>query len=272
MSMVGLALRLSAVMALKNATLAGKRVFDSAILPVDKLTTKAGPEPFVAISTEDETSKPNGRDLHNGDRTIDLVVEIAIGKTVTLPGDGGVGVEIADTDANLEMSLAIVMRQVEACLFGAGGGRWGKVFRAIAKTVEETVTRRGLPEKEGERFAARQTGYRIKAFAEPAFGKEPPAGSPFEQFLAALDTEPGYEAFASIVRQAIEGAPIGWPQVYSIGAVMAGYTEEEGRSIGIAPLGAADGSVMDELTILPEGVTLDAASIAAGLPPEEGQT
>ncbi|MBN9033699.1 MAG: hypothetical protein BGO05_05440 [Rhizobiales bacterium 63-7] len=272
MSMVGLALRLSAVMALKNATLAGKRVFDSAILPVDKLTTKAGPEPFIAISTEDETSKPSGRDLHNGDRTIDLVIEVAIGKTVALPGDGGTGVQVADTDANLEMSLAIVMRQVEACLFGAGGGQWGKVFRAIAKAIEETVTRRGLPEKEGERFAARQTGYRIKAFAEPAFGQQPAPGSPFALFLAALDAEPGYEAFGAIVRQAIEGVPIGWPEVYTVGAIMAGYTEEEAQSIGIAPLGGADSAPLAELTILPDGMVLDADSIEASLPPDEGET
>lgn len=263
MSLVGLAMRLSAVKALANATIAGGRIFDSAVLPIDKLAPKSGPAPFVAISTEDEGSNPSGRDLNNGDRRIDLVIECAIGQIVPLPGEDGEGLAVSETDANLELSLAVLSRQIDACLFGQGGGVWGEVFRAFVKTIEETISRRGLPAENGERFAARQVAYRVKAFAEPAFGALPADGTPFAKFLAALDDAPGMENIAEIIRQSIAGHPIGWPDVYTRGAVDGGLTEDEARKIGIA---SAGNDPVEALTLAPDGPTYDQAGIDAQLP------
>lgn len=266
MSLVALALRLSAVKALSNATLAGERIFDSAVLPIERLAPRSGPAPFVAVSTEDEGSKPTGRDLNNGDRTIDLVIEYAIGQVVDLPGAEGVGLQVSETDANLELSLAVLARQVDACLWGRGGGAWGEVFRAFAKSVDETFSRRGLPAENGERFAARQVAYRVKAFAEPTFETAPADGTPFAKLLAALDAEPGYGNIAAIIRQAIEGKPIGWPDLYTKSAAEGGLTEEEGRKIGIAPLGGYPADPAEGATVEPDSWTIDQAAINEGLP------
>lgn len=269
MSIVALALRLSAVMALQGAaTVAAGRVFDSAVLPLDQLASK-DPKPFVSISTEDETARPSGRDLNNGDRTIDLVIEIAIGQTVPLPAEGGEAFAVLDTDANLELSLAVISRQVHACLFGAGGGAWGDVFRSFCKAIEEYAGRRGIPNKEGQRFAARQMAYRIKAPAEPAFDQAVLSGTPFAKFLAAADAQPGFEQIASIIRHAIEGKPIGWPELYTKSSVDGGLTEEEGQKIGIAPLGGNPSAPISQMTIDPSGFVADEAAIDAALPPEE---
>ena len=265
--MVALAMRLSGVLALNGSTVAGKRAFDSAVLPIDKLTSKT-PEPFISLSTEEESGKPAGRDINNGDRLIDLVVETAIAKMIELPGEDGQGLLVADTDGNLELSLAVLSRQIDACLWGRGGGVWGEVFRAFCKSIVETTSRRGLPTENGDRFAARQVVYRIQAFAEPAFGAVSP-GTPFGKFLAALDAQPGYENVAAIVRQAIEGKPIGWPDLYTPSAVAAGMTEEEAQRMGIAPLGGYPSDPMKSAEIAPYGWEIDQSEIGAMLP-EDG--
>lgn len=269
MSMVALAMRLSAVLALNGSTVAGKRVFDSAVLPIDKLTSEM-PEPFISVSTEEESGKPAGRDINNGDRLIDLVIETAVGKTIQFEGDDGQGLMVADTDGNLELSLAVLSRQIDACLWGKGGGAWGEVFRAFSKTIAETTSRRGLPTDDGERFAARQVVYRVQAFAEPAFGAVEP-GTPFGKFLAALDEQPGYENIAAIVRQAIEGKPIGWPDLYTPSAVAAGMTEAEAQRMGIAPLGGYPSDPMKAAEVYPAGWEIDQVEIGLTLPEDASE-
>jgi len=267
MSLVALAIRMAARKALNNATFAGARIFDSAVMPIDQIAGKE-PTPFVSISTEDETSKPSGRDLNNGDRLIDLVIEIAIGEVVELPGEDGEGIAIRDTDATLELALAILTRQINATLFGLGGGAWGEVFRAFVKTIEEFNGRRGVPTKDGQRFAARQLAYRVRAFAEPEFGPVI-AGTPFDRFLAVAEDDETLAPVVEVIRNAIEGRPIDWPELYTAAAVAGGYTEEEGQSIGIAPLGGHASAPVEEMTVEPSGVVMDQTMIDEALPPEE---
>ncbi len=268
MSIVALALRLSAVRALQAATLvASSRIYDSAVLPIDQMASNT-PEPFISISTEDESSRPAGRDLNSGDRMIDLVVEIAIAKTVTLPGEEGAAIAVVDTDANLELTLAVLARQIAACLFGRGGGLWGDAFRAFAASIEEANSRRGVPVENGQRFAARQLVYRVKALAEPPFGPVE-SNTPFAKFFAAAEGDAPLAPTASIIRRAIEGDPVGWPELYTQTAVDAGYTEEEAVKIGIAPEGGLPSVPVASIETYPIGVVLDADLAATALPPEE---
>jgi hypothetical protein len=269
MSIVALALRLCAVKALQGtATAAGERVFDSAVIPIDQLVSKQ-PLPIVSISTEDETTRPSGRDLNGGDRTIDLVIEVAIGQSIPLPNDEGFEFYVADTDAMLELSVAVISRQILATLFNAGGGVWGDAFRAFAKTIEGLESRRGLPDKDGQRFAARQMILRVKAQAEPQFDQAVDAGTPFAKFLAALDSDPSFHQVASILRQAIEGKPVGWPELYTKPAINAGLTEEEGQKIGIAPLGGHASDPVLGFETHPDGVIFDQTLIDTALAPEQ---
>lgn len=269
MSLVALAMRMSAVEALKGVTLSGQRIYDSALLPVDKVVDERGPEPFTSVSTEDDVGKPSGRDLNNGDRLIDLVIESMIAKIMPLPGEDGEAIVIAETDATLELSLAILSRQIDATLWGRGGGVWGDVFRSLCKSVEEVASRRGMPTENGQRFAARQVSYRVRAFAEPAFGVEPAAGTPMAKFLAALTGEPKLSGVASIVRQAIVGNPTDWPAHYTAIAVACGLTESEAVKIGIAPVGGLPSEPVTSAIADPVGWLLDEAAVAAQLPEGE---
>lgn len=264
MSLVALAMRIAAVRALQGATAAADaRIFDSAILPIDKLASES-PEPFISISTEDEVSKPSGRDVNTGDRTIDLLIDIAIGKAVPLKGDGDAEVIAAATDAGLELTLAVIHRQIHACLFGFGGGLWGEAFRAFTKSIEDISSRRGVPNEAGQRFAARQILVQVKAIAEPPFGPVEPK-TPFAKFFEAAATDPVLAAQASIIRRAIEGRPIGWPELHTISAISGGYTEAEAAAIGLAPPGAP----VAGMTLEPGGVVMDAATASTAPPSED---
>jgi len=277
MSIIGLALRLSAVRALGGATLAGARVYDSAILPIAELVSNE-PKPYVSISTEDEEATPGGRDVNDGDREIDLTIEVAMASAVLLPAKDDLGelvqVSIPETDAALELSLAILTRQIMACLFGRGGGAYGDAFRGLTGGIKRIASRRGAESKNGARYAARQITITVQAIAEPPFaGGSVEAGTPLAAFLAALDadTAPAIAPIAAIIRQAIEGAPIGWPAAYTATAALAGYTEAEATAIGIGTLVPDEApAAVSEAVADPDGWIANAATVAAQLPEEAG--
>jgi len=269
MSIIALALRMSAVKALQGATLAEGRVFDSAILPIDSLIDERGPKPVTAVSTEDDVSKPAGRDLNNGDRLIDLVIETAVANALPMPGEEGQVLVVAESDATIELSLAILLRQIDATLWGRGGGVWGDVFRAFAKSIEEVTSRRGMPVENGQRFAARQVAYRVRAYAEPAFGVEPPEGSPMAKFLSALADDATLAPIASIIRNAVVGNPVNWPEHYTAAAVAGGLTEGEAGKIGIAPVGGYPAEPMSSVTVNPEGWSLNEDEVEVQLPGDD---
>lgn len=240
MGLIAAAMRIAAVRALatEGATIVTPdRVFDSTILPIDQLATVDTPTPFISVATEDESDTPAGRDFQTGNRTVLLVIETGIAKVVPLEGEDGVGIVIQTTDANLELSLAILARQINACLWGRGGGVWGDAFRALASNVKDWDNRRGVPAQSGQRFAARQTLYLIQPVAEPPFDTPVEAGTPLAKFFEAADNDPAVLAQAAILRRAIEGKPVGWPEVYTPAAVAAGLTEIEAAAIGIVTLG-----------------------------------
>ncbi|MCR6673234.1 hypothetical protein [Devosia ginsengisoli] len=257
MSIVSLALRISAVRALQAAgTIAGaSRVFDSAVMPIDKLVS-ASPEPFISISTEDEVDTPAGRDIFAGSRSIDFVIETAITKTVKLPagqtpGDSPeeISIAVVDTDGNLEMMLAVLGRQITACLWGRGGGAWGDVFRSLAGTIREHRSRRGLPASDGQRFAARQTIFSIQPIAEPAFASELCVGTPLAAFLSAVEADTELAPMAPAIRHAIEGKPVDWPAFFTQSAVAAGLTEAQALAVGISDIGGGDSDPLAEIAI-----------------------
>ncbi len=272
---VGLALRMAATRALTGATMAGARVFDSAILPIDELA-KSEPKPFVVVSTEDDRSEPGGRDINNGAREIQLVIECAVSFVRPLPGIEDEEIVVPNTDATLELTLAILGRQISACLFGRGGGAWGDLFRKLTAGVPEVVSRRGIQSKDGVRLAARQIVYSIRAMAEPAFGVAPEEGSPLSDFIAAMQADEQTAALASVVARSIQGQFDDWPTVYDAASVLGGYTDEEGQAIGIAPLapaleeGDTEVALQADVQEIPDGDVwpIDEAEIEAQLPTE----
>ena len=271
MSIIALAIRMSATRALETdgATLAGARVFDSAITPLDEMVS-AEPKPLIVVSTEDDSAEVGGADWNSGGRSIQLVIETAMSQSVELPDGEGQGVLVPNTDAGLELTLAVLSRQISACLFGRGGGAWGVVFRKFVTGTSEVVSRRGIQSKEGARIAARQTVYSISAMAEPPFDQPVAADTPLGAFLAAAAADPQTAPLAALIREVIEGRPVGWPETYRVAAMIAGLSDELGQAIGISALGGgADNTPIVEATFAADdraAFTADAAEILAQLP------
>lgn len=271
MSIIALAIRMSATRALETegATLAGARVFDSAITPLDEMVS-AAPKPLIVVSTEDDSAEVGGADWNSGGRSIQLVIESAMSQSVELPDGEGQGVLVPNTDAGLELTLAVLSRQISACLFGRGGGAWGIVFRKFVTGTSEVVSRRGIQSKEGARIAARQTVYSISAMAEPPFDQPVAADTPLGAFLAAAAADPQTVPLAALIREVIEGRPVGWSETYSVAAMIAGLSDELGQAIGVSALGGGvDTAPTVEATFAADdraAFTADAAEILAQLP------
>ena len=86
MSLTRLVMRLAAARALKDRTLAGARVFDSAVDPIDQ-TIAAQRLPLLVLTTDEHELDVTGRDLGSGTHRCDLVIELAIASRVV---NGGV--------------------------------------------------------------------------------------------------------------------------------------------------------------------------------------
>ena len=129
-SIASMALRLAARRLLEGNTMAGEAVYDSAIAPIDHMVEDGDTAPFIVISSEDEVATIQQREILSGERSIDLVIEIAIAAKVTgtgkpdQEGDPEPEIVIPATDAGLEISLTLISRQVLHRLFETRGG-WG---------------------------------------------------------------------------------------------------------------------------------------------------
>ena len=70
---------------------------------------------------------------------------------------------------------------------------------------------------------------------------------------------------AALIREVIEGGPVGWPETYSVASIIAGLSDELGQAIGISALGGgADNTPIVEAAFAPW--VADADTIADQLP------
>lgn len=264
-SIASLALRIAALRLLKGATSVEDRVFDSAISTIDEMITEQ-PRGFIVVATEDERAGVTVHDVLSGERSIDLVIDIAIAGRVTARVDGeeATTVVIPETDGGIEMSLALVARQVMRALF-AGPGPWSSVFRAICPAVRQINTRRGAG-SQGTRFAARQIVFTVDPIDDPAFGVEPENGTAWAKFLAQVEADPELAAVAPAIRAAIVGDEIpSWQQVASV----IGLADEAARGIGIMSANYPSGEPSELSEVEIEGIgPVTAVDIAEQLPNE----
>lgn len=233
MSIVALALRLAAKRLIDGATIAGAKVYDSAITSLDELVAKE-PQPIITISTEDEQVSPTGRDILAGSRSLDLVIEIALASAMSVPLEDEQGEElqvaVPATDGGLELSLAIMDRQIMRALFH-GPEPWSGIFRRLAPQVANILSRRGASAT-GTRFAARQIIMSIEPLADPAFGQAVEPGV-WADFITALKADAELAPIAPLVEAAITGDPI---DEWRLPASAIGLTDSEARGIGIFPV------------------------------------
>ena len=248
-SLVSTALRLTAKKALIDATYADERIHDSAITPIDHMVSSGEQKPFIVISTEDEKSTVIGRDVIGGNKTIDLVFEIAIAHAVKAEGDDPeTEIIVPATDAGLELSLALITRQMNRALFEQEGNQWCDLFRRFCINVKEITNRRGVGNEDGARFAARQIILTVEGIDEPSFGHQPQSDDAWGALLDQMDLEPDLASITPLFRAAIIGEP---PiEDWDRGRSDQGLTYDAANRIG---LGAGGGLIGEEPPEITEG-------------------
>ena len=208
MSLSRFALRVATAQALKGATLAGSKVFDSAIDPID-VQARERREPFIVVLTDEHTRTPGGgRDMRHGTDACELVIEVAVA-TVAKAQDGTEEVVIPHTDAAMEFTLDLVGHQITEALMG-GTGAWAQIWRKFAFTVTQITSRRGASSDNGVRFAARQIVLSCNILADPVRGEA--LSGTWAELLAAMEADAELAGLAGVVRFAIEGDVVMTPE------------------------------------------------------------
>jgi hypothetical protein len=226
MSIARTAVRVAAVKAITGRTLAGPRVADSAIEPIDVAVGEVR-LPIITVTTDDDVVDPQGRDVWSGRRDLDLVIEMAVATEVK---DGGF--TIPQTDAGFEWTLDIMEHQIERALFDEGTP-WAAVFMRLVPRVHKRVSRRGASVERGVRFAARQLVLTVDTVSTPATGEEIDPDTAYGRLLALMAEDPELAEFGELLRGLIEQPHRpGWKRA----AEAVGLTRENAEAIGIAPL------------------------------------
>jgi hypothetical protein len=273
MFLAALALRVCAFLALYRQTMAGTRVYESAIAPVDDLAGD-DPQAFLTLYVDEAMGqKPAG--LMTAAEKVTLVIEAAIGQAMTVTGQEGETfreIVIPATDPALEWSLDILGHQIARALDTADG--WGDLFRRFRNgPLVSAAAIRGV--LDGQRIALRQIVLDIAPPAEPDESVLDPdlAVTPWSDFLVALRAIPDdpvlgtdpemavYPQLADAIEAAIR-APLGgsWRSV----AARLGIAAETAVGLGITPhpLVMPDAEAADFTAVSVAGDRIDSASIA----------
>ena len=164
MALIDLALRLCAVRALRGATYAEDRVYDSEIAPLDQRVDKER-APVISIYTDaSRISEGKGRDILNASRQVDMTIDIAA-STPILRDDA---LYMPATDAALEAQINLIMRQIVRALWGDQSNEWADIWRSLWVRMIRSEETRGA-QSEGLRFAARQVVLSLEVISEPPF-------------------------------------------------------------------------------------------------------
>jgi hypothetical protein len=251
MSLTRLVMRLAAARALRDRTLAGPRVFDSAVDPIDQ-TIAANRQPLLMLTTDEHEADITGRDLAGGTQRCDLVIEIAIASRVEVPasdGQGGqISIAIPHTDEGMELTLDIIEHQVIAALTRDDAG-WSRIWMQLVPRVTGRVSRRGASAENGVRFAARQLVLTCDLVDTPVAGGTIAPKSAWAEVLALMEADTVLADIASLLRAEIEGTPVAnWRRA----AEALGVPLEVANQIGIGPVEDldADPQPLEDVTFL----------------------
>lgn len=274
MSLSRLALRIITTQALSGATLAGTRVFDSAIDKIDFQIGTGQREPFLVVYTDDHTRTPEtGRDLRHGGDSLEIVIEAAVAAPVSVPVSTGGGipanggqddvVEVPNTDAGLEIIIDLIGAQITDALMGQKTV-WSGLWNDFVLNVSAIVSRRGASAESGARLAARQIVMTCDVVADPVPGGD--VSALWLRFLDALDGTPDVDHLGPIIRHALQSDnPLkGWRTVGSVlglgeGAVsgigLDSVTDAQGDPVGLVEAVLdLDGPDITVTETLPENV------------------
>ena len=192
MSLNRIALRTAIVTALNNfgavpyPTLAGFRIYDSKIEPVENVEVDAAYPMCVIYTDYDRNAAAHASSLTAG-RTLTITFELLIGILSKDSDSADFRLNLPVTDSELEASLDVFEHQIYEAL--RADTVPANVFRTIAYGVEQVVSRRGATTEGGTKIAARQITYEAKCLPEPASPTAPPY---MTEFLDMLENSDGF--------------------------------------------------------------------------------
>ena len=253
-----IALRVAVQEALRGATLAGANVLDSQFtaldLDADGALRTDQDRPFISVYTDDgRGGAGNGFMSLFGDGTAQLVIEAGISAAMLEqdPETGGtaiVGVGLPDTDANMELTLDLMMRQVADRLVDPDDP-WADLARELLGNVTSIERARIGQKQNGTRVAAQELRITGGLLADPVKGADI-AGSTYAKFLAALaaSSDARLHKLKLAFEAALAGATADWAGVQR----ELGLTDGQSIALGDRPLAMAsddEPAIFDSLTV-----------------------
>lgn len=244
MSLARIALRASAVEALKGRTRALNNVLDSEIGIIDsdsagKIGIKAS-DYFIAIYTDAGKAQTGDNELRalllNGRTEIlfetGVTAKMAVMNPETAEADLP-AMGIPDTDGNFEFTLDLISREIAEALTDPDNA-WGQLFLSfIYRTVSTERSRVGNI-AEGVRLAAHQTKIILDLIDDPDPKCPLDPDAPFARFIAlALASEDeSLKKKANFLEAIVTGNREPWERLQQ----MHGMTAHELLALGLGPL------------------------------------
>lgn len=226
-------IRIAAVMALRQSTWAGERVYDSNNAPLSEAVDRNS-LPFIVVFTDEDDNDIEGRDMLSAQRR-DLKLTIEFGIASPVPQTtGGPNVEIPATDDAYERALDMLEYQIVTQLFNRPLNPWGELVRELVPVVHKVTSYRAGEAERGVRWAARQRMMMVDTVGEPIPGVVLAEGHPVAKFLALakVNTDLKISGVAELIEGLLATADApSWRQAQAT----LGFTNEEVRGIGIAP-------------------------------------
>lgn len=245
MSIARLILRMITKKALEGQTQAEDRVKDSSIADLNAALAEA-PKPIILVYTDDSQFVPEGRELTGGQGSQTLVLLISNAGYVAVPRDDPNEPEekafvFPVTDANLELSLDLLERQIQIALSDPENP-WADLWNKIVTKVGKWSSTRGQGDKKGTRFAARQILIEVETLHDPLPGTEIEAvwREIIDQIIA--DENPAFAELGEILEAFMVGKPWELPRRHA-------------QELGL-PYSSLAGIGLDALEVGPDGKPL----------------
>ena len=269
MSLVSLALRTVTTRALRGATYAVNRVYDSMVDPETLIRDEVTPAIVVAVDGSD--TQVTGRDILGANAQVQLTIDLVVATKVAVPrgqGEDGEPVEmlaIAHTDAGMETTLDFMVRQIHRALL-AHQSPWSTLWSKIVTSISKIQVDRGASAEDGARFATRQIILTLNTLAEPSFG---PAVGVWREIIDAMTADPQLAAIAKLLEGEIET-----PDLNRWQRAVADLGLRDGYSVGGEALLEAPEQELTGVTIEFPGGSLDVneQSIEDALGPDPNET
>ncbi|MFC5760526.1 hypothetical protein [Rhizobium sp. GCM10022189] len=262
MSLVRAAVRISAIMALRDRTLVGSNVLDSQIVAIKsndagslRLSEDA---PFIAVYTDEASTKDTT--IGNATRALGvngptaILFESGIAATMTEADPDTdetkiIGIGLPATDGPMEFMLDMVMRQIVDTL-NDPHNEWSKIFLGFMSRVIDVARARAGSDEDGLRVAGQQMRVMADLLTDPVKGEPLKPTSTMARFLAKTDsvTDPMIRAQMEMISAQISGSELPWHIVQR----RYGMTSEEADALQVGSADPAGGDIgITEVSVSP---------------------